>query len=110
VKKKFNLKKIIIVIAIILFFYFLIFSFWQPLDNEITQNRPIIKFLCKMQPANCKISVSPSYPCSGIEDSYWMNRLNRWGGFHGCNNQTQGYREDGYVTVETCSCMPWFYQ
>ena len=94
-------KKLIIALIVfgILFLYLYIFWGKRPFGAEITQDRPITKFLCKMQ-AGCKIVIG-KYTCS--EDI--SSALHRWKGFRGCNNLTIGYdSSDNRILVESCSC------
>ena len=64
---------------------------------EVTQDKPIIKFLCKMQ-AGCEVGFG-RYSC------YTPSPLDRWDQFRGCNNLTLGYdSSDNRVYLESCNC------
>ena len=96
------MKKITLVVISLLaifFLYFFVFIIWTPFGAEITQDRPFIRFLCKMQAA-CHVGVG-KYSCS--ED--FSTPLLRWNGFKGCNNMTRGYDiSDNRILVESCNC------
>ena len=96
-------KSTIVTLTIIGLAIVYVFIFWgyRPIGGEITQDRPIIRWLCEQQ-IDCRASIGP-YKCTGNSEGGSFKRLSKWKGFHGCNNQTEGY-EEGYVTIEACSC------
>ena len=87
------------VIIFVLFFYIVVFWGHRPFGAEITQDRPVIKFLCKMQ-LDCR-SGHVQYTCTEDPNHGTYKKLLRWKGFHGCNNLTKGYN-DGLIDVEAC--------
>ena len=92
---------IVIVTSFLFLFFFSII--WQPVATEITQDRPITKFLCETQ-MGCGSGVGP-HRCTDEIGTEGYKRLSRWDGFNGCNNNTIGYREsDGRIVVESCVC------
>lgn len=98
--------KVIIICIVVFIVSFFFFSFIiRPFDNEITQNKPTIKLLCKLQ-ASCH-SVKGPYTCSDAVNDPWTQRLGRWKGFKGCNNMTEGYQSDNSILIEYCSCGGW---
>lgn len=92
---------ILLILAIAFISLMVIFGLKRPFDNEITQDRPLIKWLCEQQ-TGCRTAKGP-YPCSEQIGSDTYNTLQRWKGFHGCNNLTPGF-ENGYINIEACVC------
>ena len=87
--------------------YILTFGLIRPFDNTITQNKPIMKFLCEMQ-VECNSNIG-NYRCSfeGRLRESSVDKLNSWNGYKGCNESTSGYFSDGKygkIRVESCSC------
>jgi hypothetical protein len=87
--------------------YIFIFVMWRPFMGEITQDKPIMKKLCTMQAA-CQTGVG-DYRCSykdQLRESS-IYHLQKWGGYKGCNESTNGYAKKGdigYITIKACVC------
>ncbi len=102
-----RLMSIGITIVIILFLFLLFYSIaWRPFAAEITQDRPIVKWLCEKQ-MECRSVVGP-FPCIDNRESDIYKTLSKLKDFHGCNNMTEGYFITDvnrvYIQVEVCSC------
>lgn len=103
-KQKKKSKGWIIVLSIIalLILYFFVFVIWRPFDNEITQDRPIIKLLCQMQTA-CHYVTGP-WPCEDLTEEDWMyQKIRKWDGYNGCNESSDGFN-NGVIMLGYCSC------
>lgn len=89
--------------------YFFGFFLFKPFDNMVTEDRPIVKWLCEKQ-ANCHIFVADMYSCSykGEVIPRAEKMLKHWNDYRGCNESTRGYYEEypyGYVKgFEMCGC------
>jgi len=86
--------------------YFLTFVMFRPFNAKITQDRPIIKYLCEMQ-VKCDAGIGP-YSCSFKGEN---RELERWKRYNGCNESTEGYYSEvhyervySYINVESCNC------
>jgi hypothetical protein len=104
--KKILLSLGIIFLLILTFLY--IFGIQRPFMGEITEDRPIIEFLCELQ-LNCR-SGEVLHQCysakknSEVRDKHLVS----WKDYKGCNESTENFykREDGYkgIYVKSCSC------
>lgn len=83
-----------------------IYSTIRPYDNQITQDRPFVKFMCGLQ-ADCKPYVG-KYTCGSNFVDIHSPVLEKWSQYRGCNVSTFGFgiNDGGYmwITVEYCSC------
>lgn len=100
--KRRNVIMIIIALIFACAFYVFIFGIKRPFDNEITDGRPFIRYLCQMQ-SKCHSAVG-IYGCSEDQNSRSFHKLSRWRGFKGCNNNTKGYEANGFIRLEYCGC------
>jgi hypothetical protein len=100
-------KKILLsfsMIFLLIIIYLYIFGIHRPFDGEITQDRPIMEFLCKLQ-NKCGIVYAP-YKCS-YKENIFDEKLKKWQYYNGCNSSTKGYEtknERGYIKINYCSC------
>jgi len=106
--KRLDLWKKILFILIFFFIFSLILLFllifFYPVGGQIIEDNSILEKICEIQPF-CKVGIGGSWPCNVGKDDYIEPRLKKWSGFKGCNNQTKGYSEEGYVRgLKSCSC------
>lgn len=117
-KKEFNTNYILLTIGI-LFLLYLYLVIFAPFSGVITEERPILKFLCDMQ-VKCnsnkglmQCGYSDYTPKNYHTDYNFSKEFEYISWYKGCNNLTKGYTiNDGglkYIdNVEVCGCGAWW--
>ena len=99
-------------VGVILFIlYFFTFTFIRPIGGVITEN-PILIKLCEMQNEcgwgwNEVICGYINHPEWDINERPNYQKLLKWQGYEGCNNNSRWYREDNnfkWVQMPGCFC------
>jgi energy-coupling factor transporter transmembrane protein EcfT len=104
--RPFKVASIFIILVIFIFSYFFTFEIIKPFEGEITKGKPIVRKLCEMQ-TSC-YAVVGYYPCSFAKKEI-PGSLNRWKGYNGCSEETEGYfyyesNSQGGINIEFCHC------
>lgn len=101
---------IFLIIFLVVLFAVIFFIGSSPMQNQITENKPITKFLCNMWP-KCESKMGKQI-CSLDDKSKINERLLKSKEYNGCNTSSRGFEIDTnedaeslyYITLESCYC------